>query len=179
MEYLFQNGSQEKPTKAFLNEFEMVVETASGRKTIPYANITEVRLGRKKDLYYSQIIALDYGTLLISNQSFENSGERKDQSRAYHTFMRILHLHLSSKSKASFYSGFNLGKQATKVLVLLVATALLYLSEEYFDWVPLNSLVLSLLFFTFGFILIIAPKLSQWPKSYEPTEIPLDLLPPA
>lgn len=179
MEYFFQSGRHEKPVKAILNEFDMVVETSTGTKSIPYASITEVRLGKKKDLYYSQVIALDFGTLLIPNKSVDTSGAWKDQSRIYHTFIRVLHLHLSSKSKASFYTGFNFNEQAIKIMALLMATALLFLSEEYFDWVPLSALILSLLFFALGFILILAPKLSQWPKSYEPTEIPFDLLPPA
>lgn len=179
MEYSFQGGPNEKPVKAILNEFEMVVETSSGSKSIPYASITEVRLAKKKDLYYSHVIALDFGTLIIPNKSVDESGGWKDQSRIYHTFIRVLHLHLSSKSKASFYTGFNFSEQAIKIMVLFMGTALLFLSEEYFDWVPLSAFILSLVFFACGFILIMAPKLSQWPKSYEPTEIPLDLLPPA
>ena len=177
MEYHFQNGPQENLLKATLNEFEITIEVAQATKRIPYASITEVRLGRRKDAYFTQVISLDYGTLYLSNKTFKEDNWI-DQSRRYHTFIRVLHLHLSSKSKASFYSGTNLGKQAVKLLLLFICTALLFLSEEYFDWVPFSTLAVSSIFFVAGLAIIIIPGISQWPKSYEPTEIPMELLPP-
>lgn len=178
MEYQFQNGPEEKLLKATLHEFEISIEVAQATKRIPYTSVTEVRLGRRREAYFAEIISLDYGTLYLSSKTFK--GENwVDQSRSYYTFMRVLHLHLSNKSKASFYSGTNLGQQAVKLLVLLVSTALLFLGEAYFDWIPFSTLAVTSIFFVAGLSIIIIPSISHWPKSYAPTEIPMELLPPA
>ncbi len=179
MEYSFQNSLNEKPVKAILEEFELTIDTEENKKNIPYASITEVRLGRKKDLYYTHIISQDYGTLLITNRTYESAGEWKDQSRTYHTFIRVLHMHLQNKSKASFYSGFSLGAQALKLGGAFLLSCFLFLAEEYFDVVTTNSILISVLFFGVCVVLIVLPNLSQWPKNYQPTDIPLNLLPPA
>ena len=178
MEYHYQHGPHDKPVKLNLGEFDMVMESNGTIKRLSYASITEVRLVRTKDTYAIHIFALDHGVIRLSNKSC-NGGVWVDQSRGYHTFVRVLHLHLSNKSKAIFYSGSNLGEYARKGLVLLLITAVLFLGEEYFDFLPMRAALLAISFFAVGALIVLIPVISRWPKSYSPAEIPLDLLPPA
>ena len=178
MEYQFQSGPNQKPLTARLNEFELSLEADGVAKRIPYASITEVRLNKKSDAYSIQIFALDFGTIVLSNKSYQG-GTWTNQYRTYQTFVRVLHLHLSNKSKAIFYSGSNLTEYTRKGIVLFVVAACLFLGEEYFNLLPMSSSLLSLIFFVAGALIILIPALNRWPKSYSPAEIPLDLLPPA
>ena len=178
MEYIFRNGPNGKPQKLLLNEYDIIVEQQGSALTIPYASITEVRLSRKRDLFAAQIFALNDKKISITNKSFQLN-QWVDQSRAYHTFMRVLHMHLSSKSSAVFYSGSRIGEYTLKCLILFTITALLYVGEEYFDLIPMSSSLLAFVFGILGGVMVLSPLIHHWPKNYSPTDIPLDLLPPA
>lgn len=179
MEYSFKNSVSEKLITVSLNEFDLAVTRGTIAHKIPYAGITEVRLGKRRDLYFIDIISLDYGDLLITNRWYEGKGKWKDQDRAYQTFVRVLHHHLAGKSQATFYYGRSLSKQAINLGIALLITALVYLTEEYFDLLPVQAWAAAGVALILLLLIQVAPKLIDWPRTYAPSEIPIQLLPPA
>ena len=97
---------------------------------IPYAVINEVVLNKSNGKQFRAKLLPDGGKpIVITNTYRTTSKDVEDRSRAYATFVRVLHFHLKDKSKAKFST---------------IVTAL---------------------------------KLFRFPKSYIPTEIPLEFLP--
>jgi len=178
MEYTCQNHPKEKEITIVLEQYDLVVISDKTSRKIPYAEITEIRLNKKKNLYLIQIITLDYGTVLVTSQSFGKKGETIDQSRLYLTFTRILHMHLIEKSNATYFSGVSLNKLLLFLGIWLVVTILFYITDDYFQFVPGNPLLLTSLIFFVG-ISVLGARVTRWPKSYKPTDIPLHMLPSA
>jgi len=178
MEYTCQNHPKEKEITIVLEQYDLVVISGNNSRTIPYAEITEIRLNKKKNLYLIQIITLDYGTVLVTSQSFGKKGERIDQSRLYLTFTRILHMHLIEKSNAIYFSGVSLNRLLLFLGTWLVVTILFYITDDYLQFVPGDPLLLASLIFLIG-ASVLGARVTRWPRSYKPTEIPLHMLPSA
>jgi hypothetical protein len=106
-------------------------------------------------------------------------GEHVDQSRAYLTFARVLHMHLQEKSNAQYFTGFRVSKLIAVNGSWAIFVSLFFLTEEYFNVLKGNTLIASLLIFLAGTLLALGMQLNQWPKPYHPTNIPLHMLPAA
>ena len=70
---------------------------------IPYAVINEVVLNRNPSKQFRTRLLPDGGKpIVITNTYHTSSKDVEDRSRAYATFVRVLHFHLKDKSKAKF-----------------------------------------------------------------------------
>lgn len=178
MEYTYRNSPKEKEITIHLQVYDMVVISDKIKRIIPYAEMTEIRLNKRKGLYFIRINTLDYGTVLLTSQSFGQNGERIDQSRAYMTFIRVLHMHLLEKGKPSYFTGFNLNRLLFNLSLWASVAFLFFFTEEYFDFVPGNPLLEAIVIFSAGALLLFGLQLNHWPKPYSrPTSIPLHMLP--
>jgi hypothetical protein len=177
MEYTFQNEIG-KPIHVEIHEFHLVVRIDETERSIPYSAITDVRLGRRRNIFALEVLSIDFGSLRISHEHLGTT-DGKIQSRQYSSFVRILHYHLiKNKSAPEFYSGPKTGNITLKFIFILIFAALAYLIEGYFSFVPLDPLFFSLLILGIGSLALASPYLVNWPKNYHPSNIPLNMLPP-
>ena len=179
MEYSFQKSIREKQITIRLNEFDLTIISDGKTQDIPYLQITEVRLCRKNNSYLIRVDSLDCGTLVIPSFTIDETGNQVDQSRPYQTFVRVLHMHLQNKSKAIFYTGLGITIRSIYVIIALFCAGALFVIEEYFDVTPLSGILLSATMFIGVIAILVLSNFSQWQKTYSPTEVPLNMLPPA
>jgi hypothetical protein len=179
MEYSFQNGVREKKSTITLNEFDLVIESGAEWLKIAYPQITEVRLSRRKNLYSIHVTSLDTDVIEITNSAYDSQGKWIDQSRHYQTFVRVLHLHLQNKCKASFYSGASRFFHSMYLGVAAIIGLAAFVLEEYFDVTPVSGIMLSSGIFVCLGLLLVLPRVAQWQREYSPSEVPMSMLPPA
>jgi hypothetical protein len=179
MDYSYRRSAQENEKVFTLRSYDVVIFSEGKEVVIPYAEIIEVRLLRKRMIYEIVLNTLDFGGISISNLSYDSKGQKVLQSRAYHTFVRMLHMHLSEKSKAYFYTGFNAYRKMIGMSGLALITLSLFLTLEYVNVLPGKSLLVALIVFFMGSLIIFGFQINQWPRAYNPSSIPLKMLPPA
>ncbi len=179
MEYTYQNHPREKVNVIQLLNYELTLTSGATRHTIPYPDIVEVRLNKKRNFYSLHLRTLSFGTIYVTSQSFAPDGKRMDQLRAYQTFTRVLHLHLIEKSKAQYYTGPSLPATLMRFGMLLSFCAVFFVVNDYFQLLPGNSLTVTLLLLTSGTLLLVALQFNRWPKAYNPSTIPIHMLPSA
>ena len=178
MEYTFRASSVEMPTTILLTEYNLTIKQGKLETVIPYAGISEVILNKSGDKVYKTVLQPESGKpLLITNKYYTSGKSVEDRSRAYSTFVRVLHFHLKDKSKANFTSG-NSTKKITLLTMLAAAVGfLISLTSGFLGVVFIHPLVdgviLTLLFVVMGLVF----GLGRLPRPYQPTDIPLDFLP--
>ena len=177
MEYIFRKSNKVKETLFRLGQYSMEVVSDKASRTIPYEGITDIRLKRKGKLFSMTIKTLAQGTLMITNRSYQHEGKLIDQSRAYMTFVRVIHMHLHEKGKVSFRTGFVLSHLLLQIIGIAGITMLVLFCMFYFDLAAKESLFIAIpiiiMCILIGFGLWIYLRL----RSYHPTQIPLHLLP--
>jgi hypothetical protein len=166
------------PTTIYLNEYNLTIRQGKQETVIPYAGINEVVLNKPRAKVFRTRINPEGGRpVVITNTYYTSEKTIEDRSRAYSTFVRVLHFHLKDKSKANFMSGN--GAQSIWIW-LCFATALGFLTAltaGYLGVVFINSLVDgAILAIAFGAI-VVAMRLGRFPKAYTPNDIPLEFLP--
>lgn len=179
MEYSFQNGARDKKSTITLNEFDLVMESGVKWVKVAYPQITEVRLSRRKNLYSIHITSIDNELIEITNGAFDSQSNWIDQSRPYQTFVRVLHMHLQNKCKATFYSGASRLFHSMYLGVAAIIGLVAYALEEYFDVTPISGVILSIGVFVILALVLIIPQISQWQREYTPEDVPMRMLPPA
>lgn len=180
MKYTCKNSPGQDTVEVELNNIQLLIRQRGKNRVIPYSSITDVGLQRNGAFYFITIQSLDFGSVRLSNRFYTEKDQTIDQSRQYHTFVRVFHLHLlKAQSNADFSSGFKPTRMTTKFITLILLSAFVYFTGEYLLDLPLNNLVASLTTLGLGVFLILAPYLTNPPKSYVPNDIPLNMLPPA
>lgn len=147
---------------------------------IPYAAINEVKLKRYRNEFFLEINASHFGMIEINNATFSPERKRIDQSRQYHTFVRIFHYHLvKSQCPATFVTQFRQSDLGIKFLVLAAFTLLIYFLEDYTDFVPISPFTITVSIMLLGLVFLLVPYVTKRPRQYHPSDIPLEMLPPA
>jgi hypothetical protein len=137
-----------------------------------------VKLLRGSEKDFRMIVELNNGqSYVISNKLYNPDKKREDQSRAYSTFVRVLHFHLKDKSKAIFTSGNQPGKTAVQVVFSLILSFAISFATEFMGISLVNPFIQAAMIMAMMGIIILALNIGRWPKHYSPTEIPLELLP--
>lgn len=80
MEYAHQNSPGEKEI-IYLQANDMVVISDKIKRTIPYTDITEIKLIKRRDLYFNHISTLNDKTILTTSQTIGRAGDRINQSK--------------------------------------------------------------------------------------------------
>lgn len=177
MEYTYRSSSHEMPTTILLSEYNLTVRQGKQETVIPYAGINEVIINRGADKVYKTYLQPDDGKPLVVTNKYYTEREAEDRSRAYSTFIRVLHFHLKDKSKAHFTSGSrkaHIGWWILGAVTISFVLALLldFVSKSIFS-VAVDTVALSVLLV----VIVLSFKLGRLPKSYHPTDIPLEFLP--
>jgi hypothetical protein len=106
VEYTFRSSSAEMPTTITLSEYNLTVKQGKQEMVIPYAGINEVVLNKSGSKMFRTFLHPEGGKpLIITNRYYTSEKNVEDRSRAYGTFIRVLHFHLKDKSRANFISG--------------------------------------------------------------------------
>lgn len=103
MEYTYRASLDEMPTTICLAEYNLTVKKGKQELVIPYAVINEVILNKLTGKQFRTRLLPDGGKPLVITNTYQTSSKDvEDRSRAYSTFVRVLHFHLKDKSKARF-----------------------------------------------------------------------------
>ena len=180
LEYTFRNSVKEEAQTIMLNDFNMTVRSGKTSFTIPYANITSVRLCRMSSASYKMIIHHDSDKpLIISNRYVVKNNHVEDQSRLYSTFVRILHFHLKDKSAAEYSSGCSINFMWRWGIAAVVFSFILSFAADYLGFKIMDAyLEATILAGVFAAVIFLL-NAGRLPKSYTSTDIPLNLLPEA
>jgi hypothetical protein len=102
MEYTYRPSLDDMPTTICLTEYSLTVKQGKKEVTIPYAGIDEVVLKTSGKLFTTKLMPEGGKPIVITNTYYKSPKEVEDRSRAYSTFVRVLHFHLKDKSRANF-----------------------------------------------------------------------------
>jgi len=103
VEYTFRPSLDEVPTTICLAEYNLTVKKGKQETVIPYAVITDVTIKRSSGKQFeTRLLPVGGKPIIITNTYQTSSRDVEDRSRAYSTFVRVLHFHLKDKSKAKF-----------------------------------------------------------------------------
>lgn len=166
------------PTTIYLNEYNLTIKQGKQETVVPYAGINEVVLNKlRAKVFRTKILTEGGRPIVITNTYYTSEKTMEDRSRAYSTFVRVLHFHLKDKSKASFLSGNGAG---AIWLWMCFSTALAFITSltvGYLGFVFVNPLVDGIILaIAFGAI-VVGVRLGRFPKTYTPGDIPLEFLP--
>ena len=103
MEYTYRASLDDMPTTILLAEYNLTVKKGKQETVIPYAVVNEVVLKRSSGkLFQAKLFTEGARPILVTNTYCSSAKDVEDRSRAYSTFVRVLHYHLKDKSKANF-----------------------------------------------------------------------------
>ena len=133
MDYTFQNSPSDKLKTISLDEFNLVVQSLGQKTVFPYSKIIEVQLYRS-ERKFKTLLSIEGGKVLtITNKTFAVHKREEDQSRAYSTFVRVLHFHLKDKSRAAFSSGSSKRKILNSTLAAIFFSLVISFTAEYLE----------------------------------------------
>lgn len=176
-EYSYNNRAGEKPYTVFLTEYNLVVHLNGKERSIPYANITSVRLCRSRNKFSAIVQPDGESPLTISNKFYGTNNQCEDRSRQYSTFVRILHFHLRGKSAPEYVCGKNLSGLVTWACILVVVSFALAIVLNYLELSPISTAGLGLLTSGVALFILGATSWGRFPNIYKPDEIPFQFLP--
>jgi len=177
VEYTFQNSPGERLQTILLSEYNVTVRSQGRESVFPYSSIIEVQLQRGHGFYKTLLITNGGQSITVTNKSYSTERTVENNSRAYSTFIRILHFHLKDKSRAVFTSGERASKVGMWVIAALVISFAISFVADYLGWGLVNPYLQSAVLAVMMGILILAIYMGKWPKRYKPTDIPLEFLP--
>ncbi len=178
MEYTFRNSPGGEATTIKLSDYDLSLQKGGSEELIPYASIVSVRIFKvSAHSYKIYIYPDDHKPIVIRSMSHDKDGKDIDQSREYALLVRVLHHHLKDKSTAVFSCGGN-----SEVIWLWTAISIIVsfgvsVVAEYFDFEVLNLYAETCILSFFAIVVVLAINARNFPKTYEPSEIPLQFLP--
>ena len=178
MEYTFKNSLSARACTVLLGEYQLTWQIAGREAVIPYSSITAIHLSKKGHTRYGiRVDSQHQRPIWITNVYFLSRHQIEDRSRQFGTFVRILHLHLSTKSKAVFRIGFSPTRLVACGAAALFLPVAAFFGEQHvapglFDYFLGGSSVVLLTLA--GWLLL---NRNWVPKNYPPTDIPLEFLP--
>jgi hypothetical protein len=180
MRYTFKPKNQDRDICAETNTDNLIIIKDEELVEIPYAAINKVKLEKCRDEFFIEIDAGHFGSFQIHNATYSLERQRIDQSRLYHTFVRIFHYHLlKGQCSATFISQFRQSDIEVRFLLWALLAAFVYLLENYVDFLPLNSSTLAVSILVLGMCWMLTPYIFRRSRQYNPSDIPLEMLPPA
>jgi len=178
VEYTYRASLAEMPTTICLAEYNLTVKKGKQETVIPYAGINEVVLNKRTGkLFRIQLLTEGGRPIVITNTYCTTSKDVEDRSRAYSTFVRVLHFHLKDKSKANFSSGNSTRSIWTQVVVTAAIGLLVSITLGYLGFGLISPVADGVVFSVAFGAIVVALRLGRFPKTYTPTDIPLEFLP--
>ena len=118
-----------------------------------------------------------HAEIMVPNWSYSLLGKKENQSGAYLLFVRVLHHHLRNKSQASFKAGKNLNRMGQWALTLALLSFIVSIIADYLGFGLMNPYLESLILSVLTVIIIFVFSVNKLPKTYSPSNIPLQFLP--
>jgi hypothetical protein len=172
MEYTFQSEAGHL-LRVALSEFQLTLYKREEEQIIPYSAITDVRLFRKNDSYFTEINSLDFGFIRI----FCRQGSGKEAP--YCRFVQKLHEQLiRNKCEADFSAGFRRKDSVKRFLFFSLVSVLIFLIEDYYDFLPVSDLSVLLILALITLLAVGIPLVLNRGETYPPSKIPIRFLPP-
>lgn len=160
-----------------LDDYSFILRHGSREEVISYASIVAVRIDRSIDHTYKLYLYPDgHETIVINSQSI-GPGITDDNGREYAMFVRVLHHHLKEKSQAVFTSGGNFSRIWQWAVAVAAISLVISLGAEYGGFSLMNAYAQALILTTLTIVMLFAFRVNKLPKSYSPTNIPLQYLP--
>jgi Mn2+/Fe2+ NRAMP family transporter len=95
----------------------------------------------------------------------------------YSTFVRVLHYHLKDKSGAMYSSGCSKNVLWKWGIFSIIPAFIFSFTIDYLGYGLINPYLLTLSITGLSAVVIFFLQFGQWPKEYNATDIPLNLLP--
>lgn len=146
--------------------------------SIIYAGVSSVNLDRGSDKIFKTVLHLEgHRPLLITNKYYTSERAVEDRSRAYSTFIRVLHYHLKDKSKASYAYGTRRSRLGLSVSFAAALAFGISFTAEFMGVSIFNAYVQGAILAALMATAILFISVRHWPRNYNPAEIPLEFLP--
>jgi hypothetical protein len=166
------------PTTVILSEYNFTLKCGKDERIIPYASIVQVNLTKARDKVFKASLRPDgEKTIVITNRYFQSAGAAEDRSRAYSTFIRVLHFHLKDKSKARFTSGNRSFRIGFGVVAIAFISFVMSFLADFYGFRLLDPVVQGVLLTVLLAVVFVTAGFTTWPRTYYPTEIPMEFLP--
>jgi hypothetical protein len=178
MEYHCKNAKNESPVAVQLGIFSLTLTCEGQSEEIRYSEIVSVEVVKLSGSCYLLNIKTQSGdSLTITNRYHHADGTIEDKSASYCLFVRVLHMHMRDKSKASFKC-----VKCHRLLVpqkIMIAAALFAVPffAAFFGVTWLHLTWTGLLLAGATLVTIAISEKSRTVKNYPPKEIPLEFLP--
>jgi hypothetical protein len=166
------------PVTIYLNEYNLVLKQGKQETVIPYAGINQVVLNKLSAKIFRTRLHPEGGhPIVITNTYYTSAKTVEHRSRAYSTFVRVLHFHLKDKSKANFHSGNGMASLWIWLSFAIAIGFLAALSIGYMGFTLVSPAVDGTILATILAAIVVATRLGRIPKAYTPNDIPLEFLP--
>ncbi|HWA35063.1 MAG TPA: hypothetical protein VG737_13070 [Cyclobacteriaceae bacterium] len=176
--YTFRKSPKSAEVSITLDDYGFLLREGDHQEKISYANIVAVRICRQPNHIYRVYLYPDESrAITISSLSWDSDGKQRDQSREYTLFVRVLHHHLKDKSPAVFTSGGNASKIWKLAGILAFLCFLASVIIDYLGFGLFNPYTQALVLALVCFLIVILSSIRNFPKTYTPTDIPLQFLP--
>ncbi len=160
-----------------LDDYSFIIRRGSREEVISYASIMTVRMDKSIDHTYKVHLCPDgHDPIVITSHSM-SQGIGEDSGREYALFVRVLHHHLKEKSQAAFTSGGNFNRIWQWAVAMAAISLMISLGAEYGGFSLMNVYAQALILTTLTILMLFAFKVNKLPKTYSPTNIPLQYLP--
>ncbi|HRI79097.1 MAG TPA: hypothetical protein PLR06_06120 [Cyclobacteriaceae bacterium] len=178
MEYTFKLSPHSEVTSIHLGDYSLSLRKGTTEQKIAYANIFMVRMDVNTHSEYSIYLDADgYGQIAIPSWTFTDQGKKESQSSGYSLFVRVLHHHLQDKCRANFKSGKDAGRIGLWAGIGAVLSVVVSFLMDYLGFGWINPPLQALFFSVVAVMLILVFSIKKLPKSYHPSNIPLQFLP--
>ena len=178
MEYTFRSSALEAETTVVLDDYTLRCRNGENEEVISYASITSVRINRlSKHVFKIYLSADGHRSMAIASQSLTENGMMVDHSTGYSLFVRVLHRYLKDKSQAVFRSGGNTDRVWQWIALSAVISFCISMAAGYLGFSLLNFYIQALIFVALTAVMITAFSIRKLPKSYDPSDIPIQFLP--
>ena len=177
MEYSFRNSASGETISIVLRDFDFTFRRGKGAEVISYVNIFAVRISKISSKNFRiHLYPDDHDPIVIPSFSFSD-GKQISQSREYAMLVRVLHHHLKDKSRAVFSCGGNGDKIWQWAVVSAIFSFAISIIADYLGFSLMNVYVQSAILTLLAIIMVFALNAGNMPKTYQPTDIPLQFLP--
>ncbi len=177
MEYTFRNSAREEACTVSLSELSLTVKRGKEVRVVPYASITGVQIEHKGTRLYKTRLFPEGGKPIEISNRFNNGVVEEDHSRAYATFVRVLHFHLKDKSKAGFVSGKRSAQLGMEAMLVIVFSFSISFVADYLGLAFVHPILQGVILSLCAGAFVLVANFNHWPRPYAPTNIPLDFLP--
>ena len=177
MEYIFKLSPQLPQTVVSLHPNHLVVQQGKVEEVIAYANIHQVRLFRAGGAFHVILYCLHHKSIHISNRFYYPDGRFDDFSRAYASFVRVLHFHLKDKSQSTYSCGLSRERLWVSIVFLMAAGLGVTYFFSFHQAVFENPLLPGAAAFGIMSLVFIFLVKNRIPRSYDPEQIPFRYLP--